>query len=77
VRALVTGAAGFIGRVVCARLSTAGDEAVAFPYGRLRGASGGQMAAVNEEVGGEPVLVVTIVNGRIGAMQFPIGPASG
>jgi hypothetical protein len=36
----------------------AGDEAVAFPYGRLRGAAGGRMAAVNEELGGEPVLVV-------------------
>jgi hypothetical protein len=35
-----------------------GDEAVAFPYGGLRKAGGGRMAAVNEEVGGEPVLVV-------------------
>ena len=37
---------------------TGGDEAVAFAYRRLRTASGGAMAAVNEEVGGEPVLVV-------------------
>jgi hypothetical protein len=36
----------------------AGDEAVAFPYDRLRRAGGGQMEAVNEEVGGEPVLVI-------------------
>ncbi len=37
---------------------TAGDEAVAFPYGRLRDSTGGKMAAVNERVGGEAVLVV-------------------
>ena len=35
----------------------AGEEAVAFPYDRLRRA-GGRMAAVNEEIGGEPVLVI-------------------
>jgi Protein of unknown function (DUF3179) len=36
----------------------AGDEAVAFPYTTLRQAGSGGMATVNEEVGGEPVLVV-------------------
>jgi Protein of unknown function (DUF3179) len=36
----------------------AGDEAVAFPYARLREEGTGQMVAVNAEVGGEPVVVL-------------------